>query len=97
MVEHKPIVPEFLTSGDEWPFEGLCEQLTIDLFSPKWEFRHGSAIGLREILKTHGLGCGRVLGQTRDANSILHKRVSSNCFDHSGSRILLVDWSAFLP
>ncbi|KAI8898633.1 SNF2 family N-terminal domain-containing protein [Globomyces pollinis-pini] len=52
------------SSGDEWPFEGLCEQLSFDLFSPKWETRHGAAIGIRELIKTHGCGYGKVLGRS---------------------------------
>ncbi|TPX56486.1 hypothetical protein PhCBS80983_g04513 [Powellomyces hirtus] len=34
-------------SSDEWPFEGLCEQLCLDLFSPKWEL-----VGLSRTVNT---------------------------------------------
>jgi len=60
--------------GDEWPFEGLCEQLCMDLFSPVWEVRHGAGIGLREILKTQGSGIGKIVGETSSQNEINHKR-----------------------
>ncbi|KAI8824493.1 SNF2 family N-terminal domain-containing protein [Fimicolochytrium jonesii] len=60
-------------SGDEWPFEGFCEQLCLDLFSPKWEIRHGAAVGLRAVLKPHGAGSGKVLGQPKDINASRHR------------------------
>lgn len=60
--------------GDEWPFEGLCEQLCMDLFSPIWEVRHGAGIGLREILKTQGSGIGKIVGVTSAQNEIYHKK-----------------------
>ncbi|KAJ3082443.1 TATA-binding protein-associated factor mot1 [Quaeritorhiza haematococci] len=61
-------------SGDEWPFEGLCEQLCLDLFAANWEIRHGAAIGLREVLKVHGSGAGKLVGQTREKNNGSHRR-----------------------
>jgi TATA-binding protein-associated factor len=56
------------STGDEWPFEGLVEKLSFDLFSPRWETRHGAAIGLREIIKIHGKGYGKVVGNTAQVN-----------------------------
>lgn len=41
-----------ITSG-RWPFRGLCEQLCLDMLSPQWETRHGAAVALREVLRTH--------------------------------------------
>ncbi|KAI6652317.1 TATA-binding protein-associated factor [Oopsacas minuta] len=38
---------------NEWPFIQFCEGSCLDLFSPQWEIRHGSALGLREIIKVH--------------------------------------------
>ncbi|KAJ1340482.1 hypothetical protein BSLG_004929 [Batrachochytrium salamandrivorans] len=76
VVEHKGIDAASLgvySSGDEWPFEGLCEQLSLDLFSPIWEIRHGAAIGLRELLKAHGTGLGRIVGLSRAANIARHR------------------------
>jgi TATA-binding protein-associated factor len=61
------------TSGDEWPFEGLCEQLSLDLFSPKWEIRHGSAIGLKEILQIHASGSGKIVGVSKTDNQTRHE------------------------
>ncbi|KAI8830148.1 hypothetical protein BC829DRAFT_426554 [Chytridium lagenaria] len=79
VVEHK--VKEELSvslgvfsSGDEWPFEGLCEQLCLDLFDFSWEIRHGAAIGLREILKAHGSGPGRLIGLSPLKNERRHQR-----------------------
>lgn len=79
VVEHKPkpdtvAASGLYSSGDEWPFEGLCEQLCLDLFSPNWEVRHGASIGLREILKAHGSGAGKVIGVTRIQNSSQHNK-----------------------
>ncbi|XP_026686153.1 TATA-binding protein-associated factor 172 isoform X2 [Diaphorina citri] len=55
------------TWGDatEWPLEGFCDGLCGDLFSPLWEVRHGVATALREIIKVHGRGAGKVVGQTK--------------------------------
>lgn len=55
-------------AGNDWPFERLCEFLTVDLFDPAWEIRHGAAMGLREIVRVHGAGAGRSLGKTRAQN-----------------------------
>ncbi|KAI8620249.1 hypothetical protein BC830DRAFT_1100132 [Chytriomyces sp. MP71] len=77
IVEHKPKETEALAMGilgtqDEWPFEGLCEQLCIDLFHPRWEVRHGAALGLMEIIKHRGGGAGKALGLTSARNAALH-------------------------
>ncbi|RKP03993.1 hypothetical protein CXG81DRAFT_8812, partial [Caulochytrium protostelioides] len=57
VVQHKEAeeMDEFFktaASQEEWPFEGLCEQLMLDLFSPSWQVRHGAAQGLAQILRT---------------------------------------------
>ena len=36
-----------------WPFQALCEQLCLDAVHPCWESRHGAAVALREVLRTH--------------------------------------------
>lgn len=59
--------------GVEWPFERLCEFLTVDLFDHQWEIRHGAAMGLREIVRVHGAGAGRRLGKTRTENDHLNQ------------------------
>jgi hypothetical protein len=38
----------------EFHLNRFCECLEIDLFSQKWEIRHGAATAVREILKEHG-------------------------------------------
>lgn len=73
VVEHKapktsPLLQMDGAAGRVWPFEGLCELLMIDLFDPVWEVRHGAALGLREVIKVHGAGAGRVLGKSQDQN-----------------------------
>lgn len=61
---------EIFSSGEEWPFEGLVEKLSFDLFSTRWETRHGAAIGLREVIKVHGHGYGRQSGLSRKENDM---------------------------
>lgn len=61
-------------SSDEWPFQLRCEELCNDLFHPQWEFRHGAATALFEVIKTHGGGAGMVAGAPRDALSLLNQR-----------------------
>ncbi|KAH8910263.1 hypothetical protein BR93DRAFT_469797 [Coniochaeta sp. PMI_546] len=59
--------------GTEWPFERLCDFLKMDLFDPMWETRHGAAMGLREIIRVHGQGAGRMKGKPRAENDRLNR------------------------
>ncbi|KAK4994674.1 TATA-binding protein-associated factor mot1 [Elasticomyces elasticus] len=59
--------------NNEWPFDRLCEFLTIDLFDTEWEVRHGAAMGLREIIRVHGAGAGQRVGKSRAENSELNR------------------------
>ena len=59
--------------GIEWPFERLCEILMVDLFDPHWEIRHGAALGLREVIRVHGAGAGRIRGKSRRINYELNR------------------------
>jgi TATA-binding protein-associated factor len=61
-------------SGFEWPYERVCEFLTVELFDNAWEIRHGAAMGLREVLRVHGAGAGRLKGKTRSQNDALNQR-----------------------
>ncbi|KAK7736228.1 TATA-binding protein-associated factor mot1 [Cytospora paraplurivora] len=56
------------TEGSEWPYERLCDFLKVDLFDPSWEVRHGAAMGLREVIRAHGGGAGRVRRKSRREN-----------------------------
>jgi TATA-binding protein-associated factor len=40
----------------DWPLESFIESLCQDLFSQKWEIRHGAATALREVIRLHGKG-----------------------------------------
>lgn len=51
-----------------WQFQGVYELLLNDLFHDKWEVRHGTALGLRELVKYHGLGAGRVMNKSKEEN-----------------------------
>ncbi|XP_069395256.1 TATA-binding protein-associated factor 172 isoform X1 [Paralichthys olivaceus] len=65
--EHKVLidnVPDNSCLLEEWPLESFCEELCNDLFNPSWEIRHGAGTGLREILKSHGAGGGKLVGST---------------------------------
>lgn len=68
-------VPAVETTAEntEWPFERLCELLLVDLFDPNWEIRHGAAMGLREVIRVHGKGAGRVRGKTQQENDVLNQ------------------------
>lgn len=68
VTEKSALVTEAEEEGNEWPYERLCEFLTVDLFDPQWEIRHGAAMGLREIVRVHGAGAGRQAGQDRSNN-----------------------------
>ncbi|CAJ1066966.1 TATA-binding protein-associated factor 172 [Xyrichtys novacula] len=70
--EHKVLidnVPDHSSPSEdthEWPLESFCEELCNDLFNPSWEIRHGAGTGLREILKSHGAGGGKLVGSTSE-------------------------------
>ena len=64
--------------GLEWPFERLCEVLMVDMFDHNWEIRHGAAMGLREVIRVHGAGAGRVRGKSRSYNDALNTRWLDN-------------------
>lgn len=55
-------------AGLVWQFQGVYELLLNDLFDEKWEVRHGSALGLRELVKLHGMGAGRVMNKSKEEN-----------------------------
>lgn len=44
---------------NEWPFKVFINSLLKDLFSTKWEIRHGAATAIREVIKHHGRGAGK--------------------------------------
>lgn len=56
----------------EWPLEEFCTKLSVDLFSPRWEIRHGSSTALRELLKIHINGGGKSVHMTRDEQNEAH-------------------------
>ncbi|KAG0242090.1 TATA-binding protein-associated factor mot1 [Actinomortierella wolfii] len=72
VVEARLPVQSILETSTEWPFEGVCDLLCMDLFDPNWEVRHGAGIGLREIIKVQGRGAGRVIGCSKAENDIRH-------------------------
>ncbi|EGP92364.1 unnamed protein product [Zymoseptoria tritici ST99CH_1A5] len=86
VAEKSALVTEAEEEGNEWPFERLCEFLTVDLFDPMWEIRHGAAMGLREIVRVHGAGAGRQAGKTREEND----RLNRAWLDDLGCRICCV-------
>lgn len=54
--------------GLVWQFQGVYELLAGDMFDARWEVRHGAALGLRELIRTHGHGAGRVMNRLRAVN-----------------------------
>ncbi|XP_008559324.1 TATA-binding protein-associated factor 172 [Microplitis demolitor] len=50
----------------DWPLESFSESLCQDLFSQKWEIRHGAATALRELVRLHGKGAGKSRDQTQE-------------------------------
>ncbi|KAK3341001.1 hypothetical protein B0H65DRAFT_431475 [Neurospora tetraspora] len=60
--------------GVEWPYERLCDFLKVDLFDPQWETRHGAAMGLREVIRVHGAGAGRLMAKSRSENNELNRK-----------------------
>ncbi|XP_033321370.1 histone acetyltransferase 1 [Megalopta genalis] len=59
-------------SAIDWPLEPFAESLRQDLFSQKWEVRHGAATALRELVKLHGKGAGKSRAQTMEEMEECH-------------------------
>lgn len=74
VVPEKPLIQPDEEHAHDWPFEVMCDFLSIDLFDPNWEVRHGAAMGLREVLRTHGRGAGRRYGRSRAENDLANRR-----------------------
>uniref|UniRef100_A0A8C4F195 BTAF1 RNA polymerase II, B-TFIID transcription factor-associated n=1 Tax=Dicentrarchus labrax TaxID=13489 RepID=A0A8C4F195_DICLA len=66
LIDNVPDNSSLLEEIHEWPLESFCEELCNDLFNPSWEVRHGAGTGLREILKSHGAGGGKLVGSTAE-------------------------------
>ncbi|XP_025159855.1 TATA-binding protein-associated factor 172 [Harpegnathos saltator] len=58
----------------DWPLEFFAESLCQDLFSQKWEVRHGAATALRELIRLHGRGAGKSRDQTLEEMRESHHR-----------------------
>ncbi|KAJ4374581.1 TATA-binding protein-associated factor mot1 [Didymella sp. IMI 355093] len=74
MPEKSSFEGESTESGLEWPFERVCEYLALEMFDHAWEVRHGASMGIREVLRVHGSGAGRVMGKTRAENDKLNQQ-----------------------
>jgi TATA-binding protein-associated factor len=71
----KPVIqPDLVDQGAGWPLECMCEFLSVDIFDPNWEVRHGAAMALREVIRVQGAGAGRVDGKTRQENDMQNRR-----------------------
>ncbi|KAG5519323.1 hypothetical protein PMAC_001948 [Pneumocystis sp. 'macacae'] len=73
IVENKSLSVKNSTENLDWPFKKISEILKVDLFHPCWEIRHGAAMGLREIIKIHGKGAGRIVGLSKVENNKKNK------------------------
>ena len=76
--EKSTIQTEAEEEGLEWPFERLCNILSVDLFDHNWEIRHGAAMGLREVVRVHGAGAGRLCGESSTVNDELNSKWLNN-------------------
>ncbi|XP_037638509.1 TATA-binding protein-associated factor 172 isoform X1 [Sebastes umbrosus] len=73
LIDSVPDNSSLLEEIHEWPLESFCEELCNDLFNPSWEIRHGAGTGLREIIKSHGAGGGKLVGSTAEQMSQQHQ------------------------
>ncbi|GAA5886029.1 hypothetical protein JCM5296_007067 [Sporobolomyces johnsonii] len=64
---------EFSITPGEWPWRTTVERLAVGLLASAWETRHGSALGLREVLRLQGGGGGMLEGLKRDENEERHR------------------------
>ena len=68
------------------PLEAFCSKLYMDLFSPRWEIRHGSATALRELMKSHISGGGKSIYMTAEEQIEAH----NNWLEDAALRLLCV-------
>ncbi|KAL7877989.1 hypothetical protein SRHO_G00046320 [Serrasalmus rhombeus] len=73
LIDNVPDNSGLLEETQEWPLESFCEELCNDLFNPSWEIRHGAGTGLREVLKCHGAGGGKLVGSTAEQLAQQHQ------------------------
>ncbi|XP_063047545.1 TATA-binding protein-associated factor 172 isoform X2 [Engraulis encrasicolus] len=66
LIDNVPDTSSLYEETQEWPLESFCEELCNDLFNPSWEVRHGAGTGLREVLKCHSAGGGKMVGSTAE-------------------------------
>ncbi|XP_027030782.2 TATA-binding protein-associated factor 172 [Tachysurus fulvidraco] len=73
LIDNIPDNSSLFEETQEWPLESFCEELCNDLFNPSWEVRHGAGTGLREVLKCHGAGGGKMAGSTSEQLAQQHQ------------------------
>ncbi|KAG7462732.1 hypothetical protein MATL_G00187870 [Megalops atlanticus] len=73
LIDNVPDNASMFEETQEWPLESFCDELCNDLFNPSWEIRHGAGTGLREILKCHGTGGGKLVGSTAEEMARQHQ------------------------
>lgn len=64
---------ENLSPEGTWLLDNIAKNYERGLFSPSWEVRHGSAIALREIVKSQGRYAGRRAGLPDGINDHLNQ------------------------
>ncbi|XP_015202494.1 TATA-binding protein-associated factor 172 isoform X1 [Lepisosteus oculatus] len=73
LIDNVPDNSNLFDEINEWPLESFCDELCNDLFNPSWEIRHGAGTGLREILKCHGTGGGKLVDSTLEEMTRQHQ------------------------
>ncbi|XP_030628139.1 TATA-binding protein-associated factor 172 [Chanos chanos] len=73
LIDNVPDNSSLFDETQEWPLESFCDELCNDLFNPSWEIRHGAGTGLREVLKYHGAGGGKLAGSTAEQMARQHQ------------------------
>lgn len=64
----------WLPSPNEWPFKQIVTSLQEGLLHSEWEIRHGSALGIREILKVQGRAGGTRIDLSPEDNRLQHQQ-----------------------
>ncbi|GAA6002172.1 hypothetical protein JCM10207_003108 [Rhodosporidiobolus poonsookiae] len=64
---------EFEVKAGEWPWRATVERLAVGLLASSWETRHGTALGLKEVLRLQAGSGGMLEGLTVEANEARHR------------------------
>ncbi|CCH62650.1 hypothetical protein TBLA_0H03680 [Henningerozyma blattae CBS 6284] len=71
IAKDKLILEKFIDQQNEtcWPVQPIYDLLLNNLIDENWEIRHGSSLGLRDLLKKHSSSIGKLSNLNQEENN----------------------------